>query len=62
VLKGTRRGKRGLKGALEEKSKCLKALEEESEVRLEGVLEKGGRVKKRNTLDGQGLEGALERR
>jgi hypothetical protein len=32
------------------------------EVRLEGVLEKGGRVKKRNTLDSQGLEGALERR
>jgi len=32
------------------------------EVKLEGVLEKGGRAKKRNTLDGQGLEGALERR
>jgi hypothetical protein len=50
VLKGTWRGKRRLKGA------------RRGNQGLKGVLEKGGRAKKRNTLDGQGLEGALERR
>jgi hypothetical protein len=50
VLKSTPRGKRGLKGALEEKSEGSKALEKEM------------RAWKRPKNDDQRLEGAFEGR
>ena len=64
------KGKRGLEGALKRMVEGSKARSKGSEgskahskeVEAQRHTQKRGRVRKRTTLDGQGLKGALERR